>query len=291
LTSQTSVDDVRAQYPDDNDPYVRAFLYAEFPTGTTAKTLPMTFLSKTLPVKQSGNPDFVDLEWKAKAARTGPIRLGVDVASDGGDELVVAKRDGWHGSIVHHSSGPVNENAEVVAGVVKKFILESCAQHDEREIREPVMVNVDRTGVGWGVTSILQNWVVKQRLNCVVVGVMVGDRAKQNTRFTKQRSEIWWNFRELLQGDDVDITLEESGEANRSLIKQLNGPTYSTGTDGRIQVEKKSDMAKRGASSPDRADAILLAYYESPSKRRNTVPRMFPELRQENVHHVQRYDD
>ena len=43
-----------------------------------------------------------------------PIPLGVDVAADGGDEFVIAKRTNWHGEIVHFSTGPANEDARHV---------------------------------------------------------------------------------------------------------------------------------------------------------------------------------
>jgi hypothetical protein len=284
LTSTISIDSVRAQYPDDDDPYVRAFLYAEFPTGNTAKTIPMSFLRKALPVELhdlDGKP-MVDLDWLAKSKRVGPIVLGVDVASDGGDEFVIAKRTNWHGEVVHHSSGPDNESSVHVTSLVKAEILTALAYHEKHGIKEPVVANIDRNGVGWGVTSELQAWVVKEHLNVVVVGVMVGERARLSTRFTKQRSEIWWTMREVLQNDDTDVTLD----VDALTLKQLNGPTYTTGSDGRTQVEPKASMKKRGAKSPDRADAILLAFYNSPSRRRNVVPDLWPELKQVNVHHM-----
>lgn len=280
LTSTTSIEAVRAQYPDDDDPYVRAFLYAEFPTGNTAKTIPMSFLRRALPLPLhdlDGKP-MVDDEWIEKTKRVGPIVLGVDVASDGGDEFVIAKRTNWHCEVVHHSSGPANESSVHVSGVIMTEIHAAVAYHKLHDIKEPVMVNVDRNGVGWGVTSSLQAWVVEQHLNTVVVGVMVGEKARLSTRFINQRSEIWWTLREILQSEDTEVTLDIDDMA----LKQLNGPTYTTGSDGRTQVEPKAKMKKRGAKSPDRGDAILLAYYSSPSRRRNIVPTVWPELSQVN---------
>lgn len=306
ITSQSSIDEVRAQYPDDNDPYIRAFLYAEFPKGTVAKAIPMQFLQNALPVlhKETDPETGVtrdvndDEEWKARAARPGPIRLGVDVAADGGDEFVIAKRRAWHGSIIHHSSGPDNEDATLVAGIVKKAILDAVAEHKEMGLENVnIVVNVDRNGVGWGVTSELQRWVTEEKLRVEVVGVMVSEKARQEQRFAKQRSEIWWNMRELLADPKTEITIDDDRNlGNRSVIKQLNNPTYATGPDGRIQVEPKEKMKKRTGGrngySPDRADALLLAYYESPSKRRNFVPpAAFPELTQENEWHIEPYSE
>lgn len=300
LTSQASIDDVRSQYPDDNDPYVRAFLYAEFPTGSIAKAIPMQFLQNAMPVKThpNGNPEDgvprVDDEWLERSQRDGLIRLGIDVAADGGDEFVIAQRRGWHGSILHTQSGAANEDAELVAGAAKRFILEADQYHKDHEYTEPVIVNIDRNGVGWGVESSLRNWVVKEKLNVVVVGVMVSEKARKDQKFKRQRDEIWWNFRELLADPAVDITLaDDRNLTNRSLIKQLNGPTYTTGSDGRIVIEAKATMKSRTGgttgTSPDRADALLLAFYDSPTRRRNIVPTIFPELRKSNEHAASNY--
>jgi hypothetical protein len=174
-----------------------------------------------------------------------------------------------------------------------QWVQKACKLHEERDIPEPVVVNVDRLGVGWGVESFLRNWCTEQKLNAVIVGVQVGEKAIESTRFSKVRSEVWWNMRELLAADDCEVTFEDNPAlAERSLAKQLNGPTYRTGTDGRTSIESKPDMKKRGTKSPDRADAMLLAFYDSKSRHRTELKAMnwFPQLTQENPHHVPGYD-
>jgi hypothetical protein len=46
-------------------------------------------------------------------------------------------------------------------------------------------------------------------------------------------------------------------------LAQLNGPQYASNSSGQIVVESKKYMKKRGLHSPDRAEAMLLAVYES----------------------------
>jgi hypothetical protein len=43
-----------------------------------------------------------------------------------------------------------------------------------------------------------------------------------------------------------------------ALIAELTAPTYSFTSTGKMVVERKEDMKKRGMRSPDLADAFLL---------------------------------
>jgi hypothetical protein len=72
---------------------------------------------------------------------------------------------------------------------------------------------------------------------------------------------MWWNARTLLQPRDgkQDLFLD----VDRQVLAQLAGPSYKSDSSGRIQIEAKADMKKRGVHSPDRAEAILLALYEN----------------------------
>jgi hypothetical protein len=187
------------------------------------------------------------------------IRLGVDIASDGGDEFVIAKADGYVASIVHRSSGKANANAVDVAGVVMAEIEKAIAIHKERGVSDLVRVKIDTIGVGWGVVSLLDRWVKERQLRAQIIGVNVAEKPKDQTKFKNQRAEMWWNARTLLQPRDERQELRL--EVDRSVLAQLAGPTFKSDSSGRIQIESKADMKKRGVHSPDRAEAILLAIY------------------------------
>ena len=49
---------------------------------------------------------------------------------------------------------------------------------------------------------------------------------------------------------------------NDTLISQLSSRKYTVNKDGRLELERKETMKKRGLSSPDIADALALAMYE-----------------------------
>lgn len=263
LTSEEFVRAVKAQYSED-DPYVQAALYARFPSGNIAKAIPMQWLEKTRPIKtHDGSPD---LDWQEQSLKTGVISLGIDVAAEGGDEFVIAKKDGWHGTIIHKSSGSKNENPVEVAGMAIEHIRQAVKLHEKRNLGRPVRVKIDSIGIGWGVTGLLKQWVKEQKLNAEIIGVNVAEKARDTERFKNQRSELWWNFRELVQ-DETEVTLD----VDDTTLKQLNGPKYQTDSAGRIVIESKAEMQRRGTNSPDRAEALLLAYYEPPTKNTNAA--------------------
>jgi hypothetical protein len=95
--------------------------------------------------------------------------------------------------------------------------------------------------------------------------VNVAERAYDNTKFANQRAEMWWNLRTLIQ-PDAEGRQEVTLAVDRKTIAQLTAPTYRANSSGRLQIESKQDMKRRGVSSPDRAEALLLALFEPPSK-------------------------
>jgi len=49
---------------------------------------------------------------------------------------------------------------------------------------------------------------------------------------------------------------------HKELVKELLGPKYRTSpTNGKVEVETKDDMRKRGIPSPNLADAFNLTFY------------------------------
>lgn len=49
---------------------------------------------------------------------------------------------------------------------------------------------------------------------------------------------------------------------DEKLIAQLSTRKFKMTSRGRIALERKEDMKKRGLDSPDRADAVALAFHD-----------------------------
>jgi hypothetical protein len=258
LVDKTWVDDVISEFGDDSA-FVEARVHARFPTSSTNKVIPLSWAEMS-----TDNEDFMSGE---------TIQLGVDVASDGGDEFAIAWNDGGKLSVRHNSSGAANANAVDVAGVILQQILAAERVHKERGLTDKVRVKIDVIGVGGGVRSVLDRWKDEKRHSSEIIPVSVGERAGDAAKFGNQRAEMWWNCRQLLQPQRTDegVTQEIRLNLDRKTLAQLSTPTYKSDSSGRIVIEKKSEMKRRGMNSPDRAEAVLLALY-TPPRYRNSTP-------------------
>lgn len=263
LVDQRWVDDVVAEFGEDS-PFVEARVWARFPRSTANKVIPFSWTEKAAD-NEKPIPGHI-------------IRLGIDIAADGGDEFVIAKADGYTVTVEHRSSGKANENAVDVANVCLQHIREAEKQHADRGIPDKVKVKIDTIGVGWGVVSLLQTWGKEGRHSATIVPVNVAERAKDPEKFRNIRAELWWNGRILFQPRDngeQDVRLP----GDRKIMSQLAGPTFKADSSGRIQIETKAEMKRRGVTSPDRAEAVLLALYEPPGLQiPNVVPIGFEQV-------------
>lgn len=279
LVDQDWVDDaVREHGPD--APYVQAKVHAIFPKGGPARTLPTGWVEAAV---ESDEPEIcVDGEWvrlcdlglpgepaEWAVAAGAWVRLGVDVAADGGDELVVARSVGDLVTVEHHSSGAGNAAPYAVAGTVLGQIRRAEALRARLGTTAAVRVKVDAIGVGWGVAGILEAWasegVHSAEIVRVVVSEVTGRESTGTLRPWRKRDELWLSMRDLLEppaGPRVRLRVD------RRTFAQLTSPTYKTNSTGFTVVESKDSLRKRGLSSPDRAEAVLLAPYEPVDTKR-----------------------
>ena len=116
-------------------------------------------------------------------------------------------------------------------------------------------VFVDEGGLGAGVVDRLRE------LGAPVHGVQFGGKAPQSGRFANMRAEIFWELRRLFNDDLIAIPRDDE------LVSQLLGLRYDVTSAGQVKMESKSALRRRGARSPDKADALALAFMEPPSLR------------------------
>lgn len=256
LVDESWVNDIVSEFGDDS-PFVEARVHARFPRSSVGKVIPFTWVEMA-----SENEEPIKSE---------DIKLGVDIASDGGDEFVIAKADGFACTIVHRSSGAANANAVDVAQVIAQEIDKAVAVHETRGIDRKVRVKIDTIGVGWGVVSMLQKWAQEGKHKGQIVPINVAERAMDEAKFKNTRAELWWNGRTLCQ--PIDGKSSVSLNIDRQTMTQLAGPIFKSDSAGRIQIEGKGEMKRRGVHSPDRAEAILLALYE-PKKLVDITPEI-----------------
>jgi hypothetical protein len=84
---------------------------------------------------------------------------------------------------------------------------------------------------------------------------LIAERAGDSDEYARIRDELWAKVRDILQ---EGLSLPDDEE----LAGQLSAPKYKFDSAGRIVIESKEDMKKRGVDSPDRADALALTFYQ-----------------------------
>ncbi|MFC7723440.1 hypothetical protein [Nonomuraea recticatena] len=254
--------------------YVRAKIEAKFPQGLTNVVIPYDWVqaavdmeeprdADAVPLNQLGLPEEHD-EWLVR--RGAWVRLGVDVAVDGGDEFVITRLVGDLATVEHASSGPENADYIQLAGILLQHIDRAEALRRRLGTSNPVRVKIDQNGIGWGLVALLQEWGKEGRHQAEIIGVMVSESTgrepdEATLRPWRKRDEMWLAGRTMLRPDEHGVTglrlrVDDLASA------QLSGPKLFTNSTGHSVVESKKDMKKRGVGSPDRGEALLMALYE-----------------------------
>lgn len=170
-----------------------------------------------------------------------PIELGVDVARFGNDETVIAPRRGPRVDPLKVYS---QKDTMETAGLV-------LATH--REIGS-TDVKVDVIGLGAGVVDRLKE------LRVPVSAVNVSEAATDPERFKNLRAELWWNLRERLNPNPRLNPDPIALPPDDVLMADLTNVKYRINSRGQIEIESKEDIKKRLGRSPDRGDAVVLAF-------------------------------
>jgi len=164
---------------------------------------------------------------------------GLDVARFGDDSTALAKRKGniqveptkeWYGKDLMQT-----------AGLIKM-------EYDNTPYK-PVAINVDVIGIGAGVVDRLRE------LGLPVYGVNVAETSSVEDKYARQRDELWFKGREWLEAKDCKLSPDDD-----ALVAELTTAKYSLLSNGKLKVEGKDEMKKRGIKSPNRADAWLLTF-------------------------------
>jgi hypothetical protein len=109
-------------------------------------------------------------------------------------------------------------------------------------------VVIDVPGVGGGVVDRLAE------LELPVTPYNGGEAPIERERFVNAPAEDYWTLRERFEQGAVDIDPDDE-----KLAAQLGSIKWGIDSRGRIKIESKDDMRKRGLPSPDPADAMAIA--------------------------------
>lgn len=176
-----------------------------------------------------------------------PVEIGVDVARFGSDKTVIAIRKG---------------NKVLPLEVYAKQDTMETAGHTIRAWKQykAERLKIDVIGIGAGVVDrVKEQGIGAEEIN-------VADRATDPEQFANLRSELWWNLRERLDPNPVTNPNPVALPPDDDLLSDLSGIKYKINSRGQIVVESKEDMKKRLGHSPDRGDAVVLAFAKGKPK-------------------------
>jgi hypothetical protein len=87
-----------------------------------------------------------------------------------------------------------------------------------------------------------------------VNGINVGQGTDFPDRYRNLKAQLYWSLRERFQNGEV------SGLDDEVSIAQLASIRYEINPRGQVQIESKEEARERGVKSPDRAEALMLAF-------------------------------
>ena len=212
------------------------------------------------------------------------VDIGVDVARYGDDSSALypvidkVKSDGYE--LYHHNR--TTEISGYVVQMIKRYAIE-C-------LDAVIRVKVDCDGLGVGVFDNLYDltdqiidevwqdrcrregldpddgnqWNECQKIPQLDLEIVechfgaAGGKIDEDdpVEYSNSTGLMWGKIRKLLQAGTLQIPDDDA------LISQLSNRRYIVNKDGKLELERKEAMKKRGLPSPDIADALALALYD-----------------------------
>lgn len=220
--------DMQQRYGIESNPY-RVRVLGEFPKADNDTIIPFELMDAAL--RRDVKPHQVKPVW------------GVDVARFGADKSAIAKRQGnvllepvkWFAGL---------DTMQLVGRIAAEFYATGAGLR-------PEVILVDSIGLGSGVVDRLHELAIPVR------GVNVSESPALKDKFRNLRAELWFEARDWFTARDSNLANDEA------LGGELVGLRYKIAdSSGKLQVESKDDMKKRGLPSPNLADAFVLTFAE-----------------------------
>lgn len=240
--SKTFIQDIIDMYGLDSDVY-RVRVAGEFP--------------KSLP------DSFIQLDWAEECSKGTVsdkvytrIDIGVDVARYGDDQTIICpvfdKKRQQRPIELNH-----NDTMQVT-GVIVQLVERLRKEH----IGMPIHIKIDCDGLGVGVYDRLKEvkrereWTTVTLYECHFGSAGGKNKEDEPIEFSNSTGLMWGLLREKLRQKEIELYYDDKQ------ISQITNRKYRINSDGKIELEKKDEMKKRGLTSPDKGDALALSLYE-----------------------------
>jgi len=224
--SDAYINEMKSRYGEESNAY-RIRVLGEFPLSDDNTVIGMELVEAAIHRDVAASP-------------TAPVVWGVDVARFGTDASALCKRKG--NTILEPVRKWRNLDLMQLTGAIK-------AEYDALEAKErPMEILVDSIGLGAGVVDRLRE------LNLPARGINVSESPALGNTYRNLRAELWYKAKQWLEKRDCKMPKDEQ------LTAELVTVRYTFTSNGKIQIESKDEIRKRGLGSPDLADAFVLTF-------------------------------
>lgn len=196
---------------------------------------------------------FIQLSWLQECRHLElpegtPVEAGVDVGA-GGDRTVIRERRGMR---VGRECVFVDADPMRTVGKIVETLNEWGVQR----------VKVDVIGIGWSIAGRLRELSSRHNYqgtthSAEVVGINFAEASVDPDRFINLRAEVYWTIgREYSRLKRWDLSYVDD-----DVFAELTAPSYKImDSKGKIKIQAKEEIRGLLGRSPDRADALLLAF-------------------------------
>lgn len=212
----------------------RVRVLGEFPEGGADAVIPRAFVTSAIAREVS--------------LVRGSVVWGLDPGRGGDPTGFVERSSNW---LTEYRELRYDDLMNVVGWVSNRF------NHIPMRNR-PDSIFVDSIGMGAGVADRLLE------LELPVVHVNVSEAASMSERFVNLRAELAYSLRDWLEQKETHIVPNEFTEKFTNELVSVNQKFTSL---GKVQLESKLEMKKRGMPSPNMFDAAALTFAEQGAVR------------------------
>lgn len=173
--------------------------------------------------------------------------IAADVGAGGNDRVTLARRHAeWYAPMIA-VPGKEAPDGSTQAALIIRYRRDQCG----------IVVDV---GGGYGgdvVGRLKDNELTVTRFNASE-GSSARAKDGSGKTFVNKRAEAWWRFREALNPDQTGGSLVALPD-DPELISELAAVCFIPDI-AKVQIEDKKDVRKRLGRSPDKADAVVMAW-------------------------------
>jgi hypothetical protein len=224
--SDAYVKEMAIRYGEESNAY-RIRVLGEFPRSDDDTVIPMELLDTAIQRDVVGS-------------KVAPMVWGLDVARFGSDSSTLCKRKG------NEVTEPVRRWRNLDLMQLTGAVVAEWESLEDKE--KPMEILVDSIGLGAGVVDRLVELGLPAR------GINVSESPAMGNTYRNLRAELWYKAKAWLEKRDCRLPKDDQ------LVAELATVRYKFTSNGKLQIEAKEDIRKRGLPSPDLADSFVLTF-------------------------------